>query len=51
MTPSGLSELPPLPPDVDKLWITVDKGRYMWVSARFRGFISDLKEEWVDGSV
>ncbi len=50
MTPRGLSEIPPLPPDVDKLWITVDKGRYMWVSTWFKQVVSDLREEKVDGN-
>jgi hypothetical protein len=39
MTTKGLSDLPPLPPDVEKMWITVDKAEFSEVKAVFTAFL------------
>lgn len=30
-----MSDKTPLPPDVEKVWITVDKARFLWVKLVF----------------
>jgi hypothetical protein len=39
MTTKGLSDLPPLPPVVEKMWITVDKAGFSKVKAVFTAFL------------